>query len=69
MNTNKKLAKTVFQSRIKKHMTQVQLATKSGLGRRTIQRIEGADVVEYNPKLSTVTKLAAALKKSVAALV
>lgn len=69
MNANKKLAKTVFSTRIKKAKTQLQLATEAGLGRRTIQRVENADMVTYNPKLSTLLKLASALKKPVGSLI
>jgi transcriptional regulator with XRE-family HTH domain len=53
------LAKSIIEQRIKKKMTQEQVAKKAGMPQSTIARIEG--LTHGLPKLATLKKLAAAL--------
>lgn len=41
-----------------KNLSLEEVADRSGLSRRTICRIEAADIVGYNPQLKTVASLA-----------
>ena len=52
------LADTLALLRARKQLTQRQLATQSGVGTATVNRIEGGD---YVPNLLTLDKLARAL--------
>jgi transcriptional regulator with XRE-family HTH domain len=54
-----KLAKSIVEQRIKKNMTQEDVAKKAGMPQSTISRIEG--LTHGLPKLSTLQKIADAL--------
>ena len=53
------LAKSLIDQRLKKRMTQVDVAKKTGMPQSTISRIEG--LTHGLPKLSTLKKIADAL--------
>lgn len=53
------LAKSIIEQRIKKKMTQEDVAKKTGMPQSTISRIEG--LTHGLPKLSTLKKIADAL--------
>lgn len=53
------LARSILEQRIKKKMTQVQVAKKTGMPQSTIARIEG--LTHGLPRLSTLKKIAQAL--------
>ena len=53
------LARSIIEQRIKKKMTQVDVAKKTGMPQSTIARIEG--LTHGLPRLSTLKKLALAL--------
>jgi len=53
------LARSIIEQRIKKKMTQVDVAKKTGMPQSTIARIEG--LTHGLPRLSTLKKLAQAL--------
>lgn len=53
------LAKSIIEQRLKKHMTQTELAEKAGMPQSTIARIEG--LTHGVPKLTTLQKIADAL--------
>lgn len=61
-----KLSKRLKQLRSEKRLTQLQLATKAKLSLGYIARLETG---HYDPQLSTLKKLARALRVSVAELV
>jgi predicted transcriptional regulator len=54
-----KLAKSIIEQRIKKNMTQEEVARKAGMPQSTVSRIEG--LTHGLPKLSTLKKIADAL--------
>ena len=54
-----KLAKSIIQQRMKKNMTQEDVARKAGMPQSTISRIEG--LTHGLPKLATLQKIADAL--------
>lgn len=54
-----KLAKSLIEQRLKKKMTQEEVAKKAGMPQSTISRIEG--LTHGLPKLSTLKKIANAL--------
>lgn len=54
-----KLAKSIIEQRIKKNMTQEEVARKAGMPQSTVSRIEG--LTHGLPKLSTLRKIADAL--------
>jgi predicted transcriptional regulator len=53
------LAKSIIEQRLKKKMTQEEVARKTGMPQSTIARIEG--LTHGLPKLSTLKKIADAL--------
>ena len=53
------LAKSVIEARLKRKMTQVDVAKKAGMPQSTISRIEG--LTHGLPKLSSLQKIADAL--------
>ncbi len=53
------LAKSVIEARLKRKMTQVDVAKKAGMPQSTISRIEG--LTHGLPKLSSLRKIADAL--------
>ena len=53
------LAKSIIRQRLKKHMTQTELARKAGMPQSTIARIEG--LTHGTPKLTTLERIAKAL--------
>lgn len=53
------LAKSIIQARIKKKMTQEEVAKKAGIPQSTVARIEGLSA--GIPRLSTLEKIADAL--------
>ncbi len=53
------LAKSIIEQRLKKKMTQEEVAKKTGMPQSTISRIEG--LTHGLPKLSTLKKIANAL--------
>lgn len=53
------LAKSIISQRLRKKMTQEEVAKKSGMPQSTISRIEG--LTHGLPKLETLKKIAAAL--------
>jgi len=53
------LAKSIIEQRLKKKMTQEDVARKTGMPQSTISRIEG--LTHGLPKLSTIKKIADAL--------
>ena len=53
------LAKSIIEQRLKKKMTQEDVARKTGMPQSTISRIEG--LTHGLPKLSTLKKIAEAL--------
>ena len=53
------LARSIVEQRLKKHMTQTELAEKAGMPQSTIARIEG--LTHGTPKLATLQKIADAL--------
>ncbi len=53
------LARSIMELRIKKHMTQAEVAQKAGMPQSTIARIEG--LTHGTPKLSTLQRIADAL--------
>jgi transcriptional regulator with XRE-family HTH domain len=53
------LAKSVIEARLKRKMTQVEVAKKAGMPQSTISRIEG--LTHGLPKLSSLQKIADAL--------
>jgi len=53
------LAKSIIEQRLKKKMTQEEVAKKAGMPQSTISRIEG--LTHGLPKLSTLKKIANAL--------
>jgi transcriptional regulator with XRE-family HTH domain len=53
------LAKSVIETRLKRKMTQVDVAKKAGMPQSTISRIEG--LTHGLPKLSSLRKIADAL--------
>ncbi|MBA4391819.1 MAG: transcriptional regulator [Syntrophus sp. (in: bacteria)] len=53
------LAKSIIEQRLKKKMTQVEVAEKAGMPQSTISRIEG--LTHGLPKLATLQKIADAL--------
>jgi transcriptional regulator with XRE-family HTH domain len=64
------LAKTVKSVRINREISVASLAKKNGnVSESTIRRIERASKTGYNPKLSTLVKLANGLKIPLAQLV
>jgi len=60
-----RMAMRLKQWRERRGMTQEQLATKAGLSRGFLARLETA---RHDPKLSTLEKLAKALKVDIAKL-
>lgn len=54
-----KLVKSIIEQRIKKNMTQEEVARKAGMPQSTVSRIEG--LTHGLPKLSTLRKIADAL--------
>ena len=54
------IVEALTQARYKKHMTQQQLADKSGIQRADISKLENADA---NPTVETLYRLAKALDK------
>ncbi|MFI5294066.1 MAG: helix-turn-helix domain-containing protein [Thermodesulfovibrionales bacterium] len=57
------LARSIIEQRLKKKMTQEQVAKKTGMPQSTISRIEG--LTHGLPKLSTLKKIANALDAKV----
>lgn len=57
------LARSIIEQRLKKNMTQEEVAKKAGMPQSTISRIEG--LTHGLPKLSTLKKLAEALDADV----
>lgn len=57
------LARSIIERRLKKKMTQEQVAKKTGMPQSTISRIEG--LTHGLPKLSTLKKIANALDAKV----
>jgi len=57
------LAKSIIEQRLKKKMTQEEVAKKAGMPQSTISRIEG--LTHGLPKLSTLKKIANALDAKV----
>ena len=53
------LAKSIIEQRIKRNMTQEEVARKAGMPQSTVSRIEG--LTHGLPKLSTLRKIADAL--------
>lgn len=53
------LARSIIEQRLRKKMTQEQVAKKTGMPQSTISRIEG--LTHGLPKLSTIKKIANAL--------
>ena len=53
------LARSIMELRLKKHMTQAEVARKAGMPQSTIARIEG--LTHGTPKLSTLQRIATAL--------
>lgn len=53
------LARSIIEQRIRKKMTQVQVAKKTGMPQSTIARIEG--LTHGLPRLATLKKIAQAL--------
>ena len=53
------LAKSIIEARLKKKMTQDDVARKSGMPQSTVSRVEG--LTHGLPKLSTLQKIADAL--------
>ena len=53
------LAKSIIEQRIKRNMTQEEVARKAGMPQSTVSRIEG--LTHGLPKLSTLKKIADAL--------
>lgn len=56
------LAKQLIEARLKMKMTQTELATKSGVSRVVIARLESGT---SNPTLETITRVASSLGKRV----
>ncbi len=54
-----KLAKSIIEQRIKRNMTQEEVARKAGMPQSAVSRIEG--LTHGLPKLSTLKKIADAL--------
>ncbi len=61
-----KLAKRIKELRKKSNLTQEELAEKSGVSYKHIQKLEGKYL--HDPKLNTLKKLAKALKISLSEL-
>lgn len=57
------LARSIIEQRLRKKMTQEQVAKKSGMPQSTISRIEG--LTHGLPRLSTIKKIADALDAKV----
>ncbi len=57
------LARSIIEQRLRKKMTQEQVAKKTGMPQSTISRIEG--LTHGLPKLSTIKKIAKALDAKV----
>ena len=57
------LAKSIIEQRLKKKMTQEDVAKKAGMPQSTISRVEG--LTHGLPKLSTLKKIAKALDAKV----
>jgi len=57
------LARSIIEQRLRKKMTQEQVARKTGMPQSTISRIEG--LTHGLPKLSTIKKIAKALDAKV----
>ncbi len=57
------LARSIIEQRLRKKMTQEQVARKTGMPQSTISRIEG--LTHGLPKLSTIKKIAKALDANV----
>jgi transcriptional regulator with XRE-family HTH domain len=53
------LARSIIEQRLRKKMTQVEIAQKAGIPQSTVSRIEG--LTHGLPKLSTLKKIANAL--------
>lgn len=58
MIATRTIARKCKQLRRRGNMTRSQLAAKTGLSTRTINRIEGAEQSGYNPHLATLNELA-----------
>jgi len=72
LNTaRRQLARKVRNFRAERQLTQTELSNRASIGvsRRTLQRLENSDVVAYNPKLSTLLKLAHGLNTDVSTLI
>ena len=57
------LARSIIEQRMKKNMTQEEVAKKAGMPQSTISRIEG--ITHGLPKISTLKKIANALDAKV----
>lgn len=59
-------AQVLYDKRVASELTQEQLAVKAGVDRKTINRIENG---HFSPSLTTLVRLASALKTPIAELV
>lgn len=61
MKLQKKIARKVRQLRTEQDLSKTEMSARTGIPRRTLARIEAADVQDYTPTLATLQALAPAL--------